>query len=246
MYDYGNGPARAVVGAVLIMCAACDAGGEADVRGAADTLSTAVAATAAVPAEWPAGEGAVAVRRQRDADLTGDGVAEAVLVTARGPAYDSLEVTLVIRSARGDTLWADGWDSSHYFKYLPLDSMSRDDVRGTVQAHVDSLLADDRFGGPGLPARLRDSPPDMQREAVHYHLAELDWRNGASLTTTDPTPPFAYDRIATRNVAPERVDAVLRELEGKPSFWYYAGGEAVYAIAWSQRENGFVRLYSCC
>jgi hypothetical protein len=229
----------------MIMCAACDTGRDADMRGSADT-ATASAPASAVSAEWPAGEGSVAVSREREADLTGDGIAEAVLVTAAGPTYDSLAVTLVIRSAGGDTLWADGWSSSHYFKYVHADSMSRDDVRRTVQAHVDSLLADDRFGESGLPARLRESPRDMQREAVHYHLAELDWRNGASLMPADPTPPSAHDRIEPRHVVPERVDAVLRELDTKPSFWYYAGGEAVYAIGWSERENGFVRLYSCC
>jgi len=27
---------------------------------------------------------------------------------------------------------------------------------------------------------------------------------------------------------------------------YYAGGEATYAIAWSNIEKAFVRIYSCC
>jgi hypothetical protein len=39
---------------------------------------------------------------------------------------------------------------------------------------------------------------------------------------------------------------VLAEVRTRPSFMYYAGGEATYAIAWSDRESAFVRTHSCC
>jgi predicted nicotinamide N-methyase len=81
---------------------------------------------------------------------------------------------------------------------------------------------------------------------VRYHLAELDWRHRAELRPADPTPGEAYSRIEPQHVVPERVTAVLAELEARPSFWYYAGGEAVYAVGWSPREHSLVRFYSCC
>jgi hypothetical protein len=242
---------RAMLVLMTLAFAACDR--SAPDPGAAPTTpadGAAAAATApAVPgsAEWPQA-GPVNLLRERAVDFTGDGAAERVIITAHGPAHDALDISLVIRTAGGDTLWTDGWQSSHYFKYDSLDGKSDAEVQQTVRAHVDSLLADNRFSDRGLPQRLHGggSSRDQQREAVRYHLAELDWRGRADLRPADPTPNEAYARIEPQHVVMERVNVVLEELERRPAFWYYAGGEEVYAIAWSVREHAFVRLYSCC
>lgn len=199
------------------------------------------------PAAGSAGPSVVQLGGERRAQLREGFPQDLVLVSASGPAHDSLQVRVVIRDARGDTLWVDGWDSLHYFKYDGIEGRSREDIARVVEAHVDTLLHDSRFSARGLPQRLRQSDySDMMRESVTYHLAELDWRNRASLRASDATPPDAYDRIAAATVAPERVDAVIAELLAAPSYWYYAGGEASYVIGWSAREYAFVRLFSCC
>jgi hypothetical protein len=198
--------------------------------------------------EWPAEPGAgINLRRERAAALTGAAAPEVVIVTARGPRYDSLEISLTIHSAGGDTLWADGWNSRLYFEHDPAGGRSAEEVATIVQAHVDSLLHDSRFSEAGLPPRMRgDSHAGTVRESLHYHLAELDWRNRASLTPAEPTPATAYDRIVAGNVVPERVEVVSNEVLAGPTYWYHAGGEASYVIGWSVREHAFVRIFSCC
>jgi hypothetical protein len=193
------------------------------------------------------GTGRIDVRRERPFDLTGDGDAERVIATARGPRYDSLDITLHIADARGDTLWLESWSSATYFKYDPLQGKADSTVARIVRAHVDSLVHESRFGARGLPAALRrgDATGSIN-ESIRYHLAELDYRGRASLEARDPTPADSYDRISAATVVPERVQAVRQELEAGPTFMYYAGGEATYAIGWSAREHSFVRLYACC
>jgi hypothetical protein len=197
---------------------------------------------------WPAA-GPVAYRREHSVDLTADGRVETMVVTALGPAYDSLDIALAIRGADGDTLWYEAWPSLLYFKYDVREGKADSTVMRIVSDHVQLLLERDRFNMQGgLPAVLRQSgdPDAIMREAIHYHLAELDWRRQAGLSPATPTPPAAYSEISTERVASDRVDAVLAEVRTRPSFMYYAGGEATYAIAWSDRENAFVRTHSCC
>jgi hypothetical protein len=42
------------------------------------------------------------------------------------------------------------------------------------------------------------------------------------------------------------VRALAAELRDRPSFRYFAGGEATYAVAWSPSERRFVVVYGCC
>jgi hypothetical protein len=223
----------------MIACGERDVGNEAPVAEApAPPIAT---------EQWQDEQAPVDLARERAIDLTGDGRAEVVAVTAQGARHDSLRIALTIRTASGDTLWRDTWSSMHYFKYDGLEGKADTTVARIVRAHVDSLLHESRFTTRGMPARLTQGAAAVaMHEAVRYHLAELDWRGGADLTPADPLPASAHDRIDAARVAPERVDVVIRELRELPVFWYYAGGEATYAIAWSDREHAFVRLHSCC
>jgi hypothetical protein len=216
--------------------------------------STALSADSAPPVAdtgWVApGNESIAVRRSRAVDLTGDGRADRVEVTAHGARYDSLDVVLTIHGADGDTLWREEWPSLLYFQYDDVNEHTPESLARVVQSHVDTLLHDSRFGmSGGLPARLRMSTTpmvDIMREAAQYHLAELDWRRQAGLRPAQPTPPAAHSVINASTVTRERVERVLDELSARPSFMYFAGGEATYAIAWSGIENAFVRIYACC
>jgi hypothetical protein len=241
---------RALTFCCLLLLGACERG---DVGRAGDTAPPVApvageARTMPLVEVWPGDDAApVGVQRERSFDLTGDGIAERVRVVARGQRYDSLDIALSVETVAGDTLWLDRWNSAAYFKYRPRADMDEATAAGIVRAHVDSLLHESRFSEHGLPAPLRrGSVAHVPDESIAYHLAELDWRNAASLEPRDPTPPEAHDRISARPVVPERVRAVRQELEARPVFMYYAGGEATYALAWSVREHAFVRLYSCC
>lgn len=248
-----------VVLAIILVQAACGqsapgAGGSADTAGAGPDTSVAPGAgpvgagSGSAAHDWPA-DGPVDYRREHAVDLTADGRAEAIVVTARGPAYDSLDIALTIQGAAGDTLWHEAWPSLLYFKYDMREGKPDSTVMRIVRDHVVELLSSDRFNMQGgLPAALqRAGDPDaIMREAIHYHLAELDWRRRAGLSPAAATPPDGFSEISTDQVATDRVDAVLAEVRTRPSFMYYAGGEATYAIAWSERENAFVRTHSCC
>ncbi|HEX6134622.1 MAG TPA: hypothetical protein VFZ24_11685 [Longimicrobiales bacterium] len=239
---------------LTLLAAACsDRGPDTDLP--ADTSATAdtAAAAPAVPepaarAEWP-DSGAVEYRREREVDLTGDGSSETVIATARGPAYDSLDVALTIEGAAGDTLWRESWPSLMYFKYDRREGKPDTAVMRIVRDRVEQLLEPGRFTmSGGLPDVLRrGGDPDAQmREAIQYHLAELDYRRSFDFRPADPTPPDAHGRIDATSVAAVRVEAVLAELKRMPSYMYFAGGEATYVIAWSSREDAFVRIFACC
>lgn len=186
---------------------------------------------------WPSAVGApVRVRQQRRFDITGDDAAERFVVTATGTHHDSLDIVLHVETAGGETLWLDRWSSAAYFENQvePLPDSTRHRI---VREHVEELLADHTF---------RESAEMADEESITFHLAELDWRRSAGLEPRDPTPPGAYDRIAARPAAAERARAVLEEVRAGRAFTYYAGGEASYAIGWSDREHAIIRLFSCC
>jgi hypothetical protein len=237
---------------IASVTAACDRGSAPVTDGRDPATAAAVTGAAArgptLDQAWQEpGSGWISVRRQRAWDLTGDGSAEEVLVMAEGGSYDSLTVTLVIRSAGRDTLWLHSWPSVLYFQYDPLEGKVDTTVARIVRAHVDTLVHESHFNEQGLPPLLRRGNADgAVNESVQYHLAEIDFRARANLEARDPIPVGSWDRINVESVVPARVRAVRDELEAGPTFMYYAGGEATYVLGWSQREQSFVRLFSCC
>ncbi|HSK19052.1 MAG TPA: hypothetical protein VK912_07915 [Longimicrobiales bacterium] len=234
-------------GLALLLAAGCGDTAPDDAPAAVSAADT-VAGAGARAATGTAGD-AVGYRRERSIDFTGDGRSETVIVTATGPTLDSAEVALTIEGARGDTLWHDTWPTQLYFKYDAAEGKADTTVTRIIQNHLDELLADDRITMTGgLPPSLRQAGDRdaVMREALRYHLAELDYRHRFDLTPADSMPPQAYSAIDAADISNERVNVVLSELDGKPSLMYYAGGEATYVIAWSEREGSFVRIYSCC
>ena len=235
---------------MLLLSGALFACGGSDEQRAQETGNDSAAEVAA-DTIWPQSIAEpISLRRSREIDFTRDGRDERIDVTAHGPGYDSLDIAFVIVGADGDTLWREAWKSIDYFKYDNIHANAPDSVAHIVQANVDTLLHDSRFGMMGgLPAPLRRSstpPENSMREAIKYHLAELDWRRAVGLRPSQPTPPAGYSVINDTTVTRERADSVLREVTAHPSFMYYAGGEATYAITWSGIEQAFVRIYSCC
>jgi hypothetical protein len=240
------------LGVASLTFTACDRGsdpgsGRADAAADANVVGMSAREPALDEGWQEPGAGWVDVRRQRAFDLTSDGAAEEILVTAEGASYDSLTVTLVIRTVAGDTLWLHSWPSLLYFQYDPLAGRADTTVARIVRGHVDSLVHQSRFSERGLPSMMRRGGADAtMNESVQFHLAEIDFRGRANLEARDPIPAGSWDRINAENVAPARVRAVRGELEAGPTFMYYTGGEAWYALGWSPREQALVRLFSCC
>src|SRR5688500_17539285 len=122
-------PMRSLSGCalVLVMSAACgrDAGRQSsDNAGTGDPIS---------------------IRRTREVDLTGDRLPEHFVVLATGARYDSLEVTLEIRSPEDSLLYTDSWDSGFYFRHDDRAQLTDSAVEHRVRAQIDSLLGSRSF-----------------------------------------------------------------------------------------------------
>ena len=191
---------------------------------------------------------AINITKERSEDLTGDGVNEKLSLSARGSQMDSLRVRLEIRSADDSLLYASEWSSRFYFQYLERAGMSDAAADSTVRRHLDAVLVDSAFrtGVPGSAADTMRSA--MMRDAIRYDIATNEWRTQHSLALGAEIPPAAHDsiNIAAAAVPKSQIDALFQELQGKKSFTFFAGGEVTYSIAWSDREQRFVTIFSCC
>ncbi|HJR67600.1 MAG TPA: hypothetical protein VJ802_14310 [Gemmatimonadaceae bacterium] len=217
---------------LLVLCTACG-------RDAGETaLDSAV------------GGPAITIRRTRDVDLTGDRRAERFVVLATGSRYDSLDVTLEIRSPEDSLLYTDSWDSWLYFENDDRSLLTDSVVEHRVRAQIDSILGSTSFrpGGIELTTDERLNREGM-RDAIREDVAEEMWRQANRIPIDSSTPPHAGEAIyamARDSVSDARVESLVAELRDRPTFRYFAGGEATYAIAWSEEERRFVTIWACC
>ncbi|HJU67862.1 MAG TPA: hypothetical protein VJ650_06390 [Gemmatimonadaceae bacterium] len=192
----------------------------------------------------------ITIRRTREVDLTGDRRPERFIALATGSRYDSLEVTLEIRSPEDSLLYVDSWDSGLYFQYDDRSQLTDSAVEHRVRAQVDSLLGNAAFrpGGDELTTDERMSREGM-RDAIRDDVAEEMWRQANRIPVDSSTPSgaeAAIHAIAQDSVSDARVESLVAELRDRPTFRYFAGGEANYAIAWSEEERRFVTVWACC
>ena len=193
---------------------------------------------------------AITIRRNREVDLTGDRRPERFLVLATGPRYDSLEVTLEIRSPEDSLLYTASWESSFYFHYDDRSQLTDSVVEHRVRAQIDSLLANAAFqpAGRGMTTDERLNRESMH-DAIRFDIAEERWRTANRIPIDSSTPPQAWDpinRIAQDSVSEAQIESLVAELRDRPTYRYFAGGEATYAIAWSDEERRFVTVWACC
>ena len=188
----------------------------------------------------------IRIEHERARDLTGDGVAERIRVEAAGPAYDSLEVQLTIRGG-GRVLHSARWNSGLYFFYEDRTLLSDSLVEARVREHLATLVTDSlsERGPPVLWWSERERTREL-RASIRNSVAESMWRESHSVPPSEPLPREAYAGIAAIQPPEPRVDSLVRELRDRPVYAYYAGGEATYYIAWSDREQRFHMVYSCC
>lgn len=192
----------------------------------------------------------ITIRRTRDIDLTGDRRAERFVVLATGSRYDSLDVTLEIRSPEDSLLYTDSWDSWLYFENDDRSLLTDSLVEHRVRAQIDSILGSASFrpGGSELTTDERMNREGM-RDAIREDVAEEVWRRANRIPIDSSTPPSAAEAIyaiARDSVSDARVESLVAELRDRPTFRYFAGGEATYAIAWSEEERRFVTIWACC
>ena len=197
-----------------------------------------------------AGGPGITIRRTREIDLTGDRRPERFIVLASGHRYDSLEVTLEIRSPEDSVLYIDSWDSGLYFQYDDRAQLTDSAVEHRVRAQIDSLLGNGSFR-PGGDAPTTDERMNREgmRDAIRDDVAEEMWRQANRIPVDSSTPlsaEAAIDTIAHESVSDARVESLVAELRDRPTFRYFAGGEANYAIAWSEEERRFVTVWACC
>lgn len=190
----------------------------------------------------------VALRRTRQVDLTGDRRPERLVVVATGARYDSLAITLEIRSPEDSLLYADSWESSVYFQNDDRSRLADSAVEQRVRAQIDSVLGNNSFrpAGTELTPDERMNREGM-RDAIRFDIAEEMWRRANGVPVDSSTPPTAMEAIeaiARDSVSDARVESLVAELRDRPTFRYFAGGEATYAIAWSEEERRFVTVWS--
>ena len=212
-----------------------------------------IATLAACGRDTESGSGAAAgepvtLRRTRQVDLTGDRRPERFVVAATGPRYDSLAITLEIRSPEDSLLYADSWDSGVYFQNDDRSRLTDSAVEQRVRAQIDSVLGNHSFhpGGTELTPDERINREGMH-DAIRFDIAEEMWRRANEVPVDSSTPATAMDAIeaiARDSVSDARVESLVAELRDRPTFRYFAGGEATYAIAWSEEERRFVTVWS--
>lgn len=216
---------------VIVMLAACDRDGSTR---AADSAAT--------------GD-PISIRRTRDVDLSGDRRPERFIALASGSRYDSLTVTLEIRSPEDSLLYTDSWGTELYFVRDDPSTLTDSAIENRVRAQIDSIVGNMAFRPGGTPLTTDDrSIQEGMRDAIREDVAEEMWRRANGIPIDSSTPPTALDAIAQMardSVSDARVESLVAELRDRPTFRYFTG-DGTYALAWSEEERRFVTVWACC
>jgi hypothetical protein len=117
---------------------------------------------------------------------------------------------------------------------------SADSDRLTTERNIARLVSDSAFVALGA----RDAGGrriEVDTNAVRYHLAELELE---AMNGGKPVPGVSNDDAM--RVADSLVVAVAADVRERPTYTYFAGGEATYSIRWSPKLQRFVRVFACC
>jgi hypothetical protein len=176
----------------------------------------------------------------RSIDLTGDRIAETLILLGTGPSTDSLGIVLEIRSL-GEVLYT--------ASLRPVTRLagSNDAPARSAAEHIDFLNGFGRgfFDDAGFvsaarfladlrreaPRRVADIPRVIARHRAVYRDHALG-RLEAAPMSTDTTGAGA---IWSEMLAQDRI-----------VFRFSPGGGDTTAIAWSNRDRRFYRLLECC
>ncbi|MEX1185065.1 MAG: hypothetical protein WEA80_00560 [Gemmatimonadaceae bacterium] len=188
-------------------------------------------------------------RNETHRELDGDEEnAERLVATVSKGPLDSTMVRLEIRTSKDRILYRHEWPAVSYMKYdAPGSAKDSAAVLRAAELQLRKIFADSAFiAGSAAPRYSGKTEADL--DAIRYDIAEHEYRAAKSLKLWEPLPAGAYDELNTlaRAVPPARIQTVAAETRAMPAFWYYAGGEETYVVAWSTSEGRLVRIASCC
>jgi hypothetical protein len=233
--------------AIVIAVAACTRDRAAVDSARADSARLALEGTSSGDTLSRGADGMWRMRIERREDLTGDGAAEQLTVSAIGPSVDALDVRLEIRAPNDSLLYLARWNSSAYLKYVHGDSVTPEMRDREIKKQLRAVLADSAFGaGPTRIPRADPAATAALRDAIEYDLREHDWRDAHAVADTSPLPREGNQGVERTKVSSALVDSLVGELGAARSFRYFKGGEETYAIAWSPTQHRFVRVFACC
>ena len=233
--------------AIVIAAIACMRDRAAVDSARADSARLALEGTSSGDTLTRGADGIWRMRIARREDLTGDGAAEQLTVSAIGPSVDALDMRLEIRAPSDSLLYLARWNSSAYLKYVHGDSVTPEMRDREIKKQLRAVLADSAFSAG--PARVPSATPAAAaalRDAIEYDLREHDWRAAHAVADTSPLPPAGYQGVERTKVSAALVDSLVGEIGAARSFRYFKGGEETYAIAWSPTQHRFVRVFACC
>ena len=206
---------------LLLLLAGCVADGGSS-RAAADPASTDTITSA--------GQDAPLIRLTRRIDLTGDTVAERIVVRAEGATMRAMTVSLdVLRPTRSDALFHDEWPASLYVG----DGESPETA---VRAALDALLAEPAFAAAADEVALAS-----EAEILTLDRAERRYRSRRRIMDGDTLNELQWEEITALEPDTQRATAYLAELRTQPTFTYRVGGSA-FTIVWSKMVRRFVRV----
>lgn len=241
-YDRFKWSLLAVAGSAIAAC-----GGE---NGDADSTGVASPEPAAVSSGVVQGGSDLRLRNDTYRELDGDEEnAERLVATVSKGPIDLTMVRLEIRTSKDRILYRHEWPAVAYVKYddagAAKDSVA---VLRATELQMAKIFADSAFitGASVGPRFSGKTEPDL--DAIRYDIAGHDYRAAKNLKKWDPLPPRAYDEVnaLARAIPLARIQAVAAETLAMPAFWYYAGGEETYVVAWSASEGRMIRIAACC
>jgi len=231
--------------ALAAAIAGCD--GRADV---ADSTGDVAGQQGTIPATGAvAGGSDLWWRNETYRELDGDEEnAERLVATVSKGPLDSTMVRLEIRTSKDRILYRHEWPAVSYMKFDgPGSAMDSVAVLRAAELQLRKIFADSAFiAGSAAPRFSGKTGADL--DAIRYDIAGHEYRAAKSLKLWEPLPPGAYDELdkLARAVPLTRIQTVADETRAMPAFWYYAGGEETYVIAWSTSEGRMVRIAACC
>lgn len=183
----------------------------------------------------------------RELDGDEENAERLVATVSKGP-LDSTMVRLEIRTSKDRLLYRHEWPAVSYMKYgAPGSARDSVAVLRAAELQMGKIFADSAFI-TGLAAPRFSGKTEADHDAIRYDIAEHEYRAAKSFKRWDRLSAGAYDEINTfaRAVPLARIQAIAAETRAMPAFWYYAGGEETYVVAWSTSEGRMVRIAACC
>jgi hypothetical protein len=167
------------------------------------------------------------VLARTERDLTGDGIAEVLTVTAVGPTVDSLPSVTFTVVAGADTIYR--------YRLAPLTrTVGFDGDKQRISAEENRVrLAE-------YEAWFFGQSKFQSAAAFIEHLRSFSREHVDQIPASIARSAAAGDSMDTREL--------WREMQAAPItiFEFSPGGDEVVAIGWSQRAKRFYRLFYCC